>query len=67
MSHQPKKGEVIIFKSGNSLSPFTPGCEYTVERYDRKINHAYVYNDEGTLTPIDFPHDVVYGKFENQC
>ena len=65
MAHLPKKGEGIQCVSAKHESVFTVGCFYQVERVDRKINHVYVYDDNGDLTAIDFPHDVVYGKFDN--
>jgi hypothetical protein len=62
MALLPKKGSHI--RSTTPRKDFTAGCEYQVERIDNKIGHVYVYNDNGDLTPIDYPHDVVYGKFE---
>lgn len=64
MSLLPKKGSQVLCLTPLSGCPFTPGCHYQVERVDNKIGHIYVYNDDGDLTPIDFPHDVVYGRFE---
>lgn len=64
MALLPKKGDNVGCISAKSGAPFIPGCCYQVERVDKVIGHIYVYDDEGELTPIDFPHDVVYGKFE---
>lgn len=63
MSVLPKKGDVIRCDSKFGCAPFTTGCEYTIEHIDRKIGHVYVYGDDGNLEAIDFPHDVIHGKF----
>lgn len=64
MALLPKKGEHIRCATAKDHDLFTSGCEYQIERVDKLIGHVYVYSDSGDLTPIDFPHDVVYGKFE---
>lgn len=64
MAMLPKKGEWIKCVSTSDSAPFSPGCDYHVEKVSKAKGMVTVYNDDGEQCAIDFPHDPTYGKFE---